>query len=690
MRYGDLGNYLFRYAIVSDTHISPEGESSSPWRVNQFSNDRTRWVISQINQANPEFVIHLGDIVHPLPHLPTYDSAAKAAKSIFEELEAPYHFLPGNHDVGDKNNPTVPAYIVDEHGLEKYRKWFGPLYNSFKHKGVLFVLINSLALNSGLEHEKKHSEWLESTLSGSERIHMFSHYPPYILEPSEKSNYDNIDQPARSWLLKLLKKHGVEAMFAGHAHQFIYNKHHSTEIYNLFSTSFVRQDYSDMFRVEAAEDYGRNDTPKLGWCIVDVYENAEVTSILRSYGSTLRKGEEGPVESPRVKAYFTKEKLANYVGVHLRHSWDEVMELPYNGPIDEFVRKRVRNDYAILGFWESGIRTLRVPFDELQEPRTRDRINTLTEMGHRFMFFCVGVPQGSQLKAIKNNPDLVDAIEIIIPWRKAQKVIDDLIHFRGKVKAPVYLAKIESSVERETEGPKFSHYISHGFRSHEIQTIKEYLVNRRAIEAQDGFIFHVSSTESPWEAIHQINTEMKLQGFRAVANIRLASEDPAENLTDDLWVANRVAEAVVAAHSSGVRVFLDTFMDLERGYFPRIGLYDRLLNPRMGSKVMANLQKALGMYGPTFVPGDRNEYEGFNIIDFENPKASFSLVLPRSTERVPSGMVEGFFKALGGRKITEIIDLVSGTIYKTSYVEDIPSNSLPYVPFLCVLEKRVL
>ena len=69
-----------------------------------------------------------------------------------------------------------------------------------------------------------------------------------------------------------------------------------------------------------------------------------------------------------------------------------------------------------------------------------------------------------------------------------------------------------------------------------------------------------------------------------------ALEDPAEYMGNNFRVANRVAESVVGAAATEVDVFVDTFMDLDRGYYPRVGLYDRRLNPRIGSHVLAHLQ----------------------------------------------------------------------------------------------------
>ena len=111
---------LFKYAIVSDTHIRPPGESSSPWQTNLLTNDRARWVTEQVNSHQPDLVLHLGDVVHPVPHLPTYGSASKIANEIMGRIKAPVHYVPGNHDVGDKDNPTVPSYVVNESYQEKF------------------------------------------------------------------------------------------------------------------------------------------------------------------------------------------------------------------------------------------------------------------------------------------------------------------------------------------------------------------------------------------------------------------------------------------------------------------------------------------------------------------------------------------------------------------------------------------
>ena len=69
---------------------------------------------------------------------------------------------------------------------------------------------NSPVFNSGLRAEEEQIPWLEQDLEANrdKRIFLFTHYPPYILEPNEPSNYDNIDEPRRAWLLELLERPG--------------------------------------------------------------------------------------------------------------------------------------------------------------------------------------------------------------------------------------------------------------------------------------------------------------------------------------------------------------------------------------------------------------------------------------------------------------------------------------------------
>ena len=580
---------LFRFAIISDTHIRPKDESSSPWKTNLMTNDRARWVARKVDTYDPDFVIHLGDIVHPVPHLPTYGSASKVANQIMEKISVPVYYVPGNHDIGDKDNPTVPAYIVNKDFLKDFKKYYGPTYQSFDYKDLHFVMINSPALNSGLLEERQQKEWLEEDLqkNAGKRILMFSHYPPYLHQPEEPDNYDNIDQTERSWLLELLRRYNVEVFFAGHVHQYGYKHYHVTQIYNLLSTCFVRQDFSEMFRVEPADEYGRNDSPKLGYCIVDVFPDDIMINIYRSYGEQLR--EDAELDNGK---WIQPQNTVSPLGVHLRHSITETIDLPYMGPIDEFVRKRTRNDYPVLGLWETGINIVRLPLSDINDEQTKERLYELHEARQKFWFFTVGIPDKD---FIDKNRNIIDFLEVILSQKITKERLADVSKLREYTGVPIYIAIIESSVHRERKGLKFNHYISHGFHLNDTTQLEKMIEHKGVI---DGFVFQVNQYDDPLKCIQKISEYATRNGFKAVANVKLCSEDPAEFLGDDDYVAYKAIEATIAAHTySNVQVFLDTFVDHDRGYFPRLGLYDKRINPRKSAHIIKNFNAALQFYG---------------------------------------------------------------------------------------------
>jgi hypothetical protein len=151
--------------------------------------------------------------------------------------------------------------------------------------------------------------------------------------------------------------------------------------------------------------------------------------------------------------------------------------------------------------------------------------------------------------------------------------------------------------------------------------------------AIDGFVFEVGQFDSPLSSIQEINDHASVNGYKALINIRLAPEDPAEYPHDDNYTANRVTEAAIAAYAyPDVRILLDTFMDHDRGYFPRIGLYDRLLNPRKATIVLRNLNAAINKYGPSISRPIKQTSDGWISLSFQSHQTDYNLKLPETTD----------------------------------------------------------
>jgi 3',5'-cyclic AMP phosphodiesterase CpdA len=419
---------LFSFAVIADTHLNPDdGQNTSPWRTNRLANGRTAFVISELNRLKPAFVVHLGDIVHPLPADPRHETAAKGAKNMFAALNCPLQLVPGNHDVGDKPLEWMPADCVREHSVRAYRETFGPDWYAFDYGGCRFVTINSSLLNSDLALEAEQKRWLEAEFgeNAGRRTFLFTHYPPYVSRADESSHYDNIDEPARSWLLNTISRARIEALFAGHVHNFFYSLHAAvTQCYVLPSVTSLRQDYAELFRVGPADEYGRNDAAKLGFFLVDVLQDGHRAHLVRTQGATLES------VTTHAPASAFQRPVPSRIGVHLRHAWAEEIELPYNGPLDELTRKRVRNDYPLLALWDLGIQHLRVPSSDLMEKRLRARMHELRRSMQKFTVFTFGQPDSVTVELMATQRTHVHAWEIIAPLHRLASVLET-VHGRA-------------------------------------------------------------------------------------------------------------------------------------------------------------------------------------------------------------------------------------------------------------------
>jgi hypothetical protein len=80
-----------------------------------------------------------------------------------------------------------------------------------------------------------------------------------------------------------------------------------------------------------------------------------------------------------------------------------------------------------------------------------------------------------------------------------------------------------------------------------------------------------------------------------VVPVQLPREDEGVAYVDDQAISNRVAETLASSLAvNGAEVFLDTFVDHDRGYYPRNGLLDRRYNPRSSYHVFRCLMRLLG------------------------------------------------------------------------------------------------
>ncbi|MBT6093427.1 MAG: serine/threonine protein phosphatase [Rhodospirillaceae bacterium] len=652
------GKHLFTFAVIADTHMNQEEDySSSPYPCNALANARTRRVVAELNQLKPEFVVHLGDIVNPVPELPTYEAAAGHFKALVADLEAPLHLVSGNHDVGDKPVSWMPAGTVNDEHLALYEQHFGDHYYSFDANSLHMVVINAQIINSGLQAEEDQRVWLEKDLAdnAAKRTFICIHYPPYVSNEGENGTYDNIDEPGRSWLTDLIKTHKPEGMFCGHVHNFWYDLLGDTEMYILPSTAFVRQDYSEMYRIEPGDQYGRNDEPKLGYFMVRVYEQGHVVENIRTYGRTLDDGATLPAPPARVHVPQSKESSVVDVGLDMRHAWAEELVVAPSGGVDEFERKLARNDYPVSAMWEMGMKRMRVPIQDLLDTKTRRRMAIMQGAGHLFQVHSYGIPGAEARKLLVENVDLVYRLEIVINWEKADERIGEIAALKAETGLPVYLSRVNRKHTAKHTGGRYNHLISHGFVLDEADELAAFFDANEHAAAIDGVMFSVMRDVEPATAAMEAQAFAERLGRTACLYVKSSTGSPWEAFMIELANTNRFAETVVCGLGvAGVETYLDTFDDIERSYFARVGLVDRRFNPKMGSRVVGNLFGLLGG-GDWTLQGDAVEAGGARVLTIQGDGETQLLVLPPENG-------EALEAVLSGQSCSQAVDLDSGEI----------------------------
>lgn len=214
----------FSFAFMGDCHIRPELDADRACRM----------CFEQISASDCDFVIQGGD--HIEDALETGRERATMLMDLYQRTEREhlrkkvYHVL-GNHDclgVFPKSgiDPSAPDY-----GKQFYIDRFGLRYYAFDHKGVHFVVLDSIGLTSDRSYEGRIDEpqldWLRADLAAQpkgKRIIAVMHIPLVTaMRCYEPQSW--LDTP-HNWtfvvnareVLRILRKHDVLAVLQAHSH----------------------------------------------------------------------------------------------------------------------------------------------------------------------------------------------------------------------------------------------------------------------------------------------------------------------------------------------------------------------------------------------------------------------------------------------------------------------------------------
>ncbi|MEE9444662.1 MAG: phosphodiesterase [Cocleimonas sp.] len=208
---------------ISDTHIA--GWDKKTYGVADMA-DNLACCVSHINQINPkaDVVLVTGDISNT-----GSKEEYKHAKSLLDELDAPYFVIPGNHDsrkrlvpvFGDKHCTLENGfvnYVIDDYAVR------------------LIAVDSAIMKQSGGKISKKRADWLEQQLAKETEkpTILFMHHPPLKLGVIET----DIDGFIGSEILgNIVEKYAnIERIICGHIHLPTCTRWHGTIVSTAPST----------------------------------------------------------------------------------------------------------------------------------------------------------------------------------------------------------------------------------------------------------------------------------------------------------------------------------------------------------------------------------------------------------------------------------------------------------------------
>ena len=232
----------FTFAYISDAHIQHiKGQ--------KFVRNWDRGLIRAVAEANlldpkPDFVFFGGDLAQ-LGSKPELDHGAE----ILSALNYKRHMVMGEHD-----------YYLDLG--EYWSQLFGPQYYSFDHKGIHFVVLNSILTTEEWTHHRwpsneqrmlemagldnpngspfmvgeKQREWLAKDLEAvaeSTPVIVFSHSPLQKIYKGWNFWTDDAEQ-----IQALLGKFNKVTVIYGHVHQIQYNQIGNISFHSVMATAW--------------------------------------------------------------------------------------------------------------------------------------------------------------------------------------------------------------------------------------------------------------------------------------------------------------------------------------------------------------------------------------------------------------------------------------------------------------------
>ena len=218
--------------LVALVLLASPARAAAPWffvqlsdpQLGMFTDNRDfaqdaanfEFAVAAVNRLKPAFVVITGDLVNKAGDAAQIAEYRRIVAQIDRAI--PVYNLAGNHDV--ENTPTPDT-------LAAYTKIFGPDRYTFRHEGLIGIVLNSTVIHTpdkcaaALAEQER---WLRAELVKARGEHpqhivVFQHHPWYLKSAEEPDQYFNIPLVRRTAYMALFREFGVRYLFCGHYHR---------------------------------------------------------------------------------------------------------------------------------------------------------------------------------------------------------------------------------------------------------------------------------------------------------------------------------------------------------------------------------------------------------------------------------------------------------------------------------------
>lgn len=638
------------FVVLSDTHYMLPAEDVE-FESRREQTDRAAHALALVESLDPDFVVHLGDLVQEFPGREAFDRALDRATEQLAGRSMTWHHVAGNHDVGDKPDPLMPTAPTTEDALETYHDRFGRSWYSWERAGIQFVVVNSQLLNSSLPEAERQREWLESELrdSSAEPALLFSHLPPFVHRETEPStgHYDNVGRSAREWLLELIEETGVAHVFSGHCHFEFHDRVGETAFQVVPSPSFTRPGFGELFSSCPPPERGRDDRGKLGFYLVRIRQDEVHCHRIGTHGHT----ESGIDDDERRLLTRTTRSLPDSpVGASLLQPFSETAQVPATFPSS--IRQPVGNDYPLLACVQTGIATIRTAARDATDDPARRNLEAFRRTGGTVVatLFDDATASPTELGTV------VDEIELRLPGTPYPNAAtaERIASLRDSTGAPIGLS---TTVPSRSVAGKQHDRLRTGYSADELEALDDRLAELDC--DVDRVLCGIDASSTPWEAVSDAPRATSLRQVGAVDFlVRATDVEPPGQL-------RRAAEAVFAvAARRDARCYLEPLRSLDRTMDAARGLLDRRCNPTPALHAVRCLNTVL--FGPDTdwarrstpdhpdarIPGLAGDGRVLRLV---LPEPDESVTVDPSADGVPEGtsLVDEFSLERGTRRLLD-------------------------------------